>query len=93
MLAEVPTMVEEGVPFGIGAWIGFFGPANLPGPVVVRLNTEIEKVLTAPDLKDRWLSMTGYNTSPTTPDEFARIIARDWEVWKKVIAEGRIKVE
>ena len=93
MLANVPTMLEEGVQFGIGAWIGFFGPANLPRPVVTTLNAEIDKVLRAPELQERWLTMTGYNTAPTTPEEFARIVATDWEIWKKVIAEGKIKVE
>ena len=93
MLADVPTLQEEGVAYGLGAWVGFYGPANLPRPIVARLNAEIEKVLVAPDLKDRWLTMLGYNPSPTTPEEFALINARDWEVWKKVIADGKIKVE
>ena len=93
MLANVPTMQEEGVQFGIGSWIGFFGPANLPGPVLARLNAELEKTLRAPELKERWLTITGYNPAPTTADEFARIVATDWEVWKKVIVDGRIKVE
>ena len=81
------------VAFGLGAWIGFYGPAHLPRPIVVRLNNEIEKILLAPDLAERWLSMLGYNPSPGTPEEFARINARDREVWKKVIADGMIKVE
>ena len=93
MLAQVPTLLEEGVAFGLGAWIGFYGPAHLPRPIVVRLNNEIEKILLAPDLAERWLSMLGYNPSPGTPEEFARINARDREVWKKVIADGMIKVE
>ncbi len=93
MLASVPTMQEEGVQFGIGSWIGFFGPANLPGPILARLNAELEKILRAPELKERWLTITGYNPAPTTADEFARIVATDWEVWKKVIVDGRIKLE
>ncbi len=93
MLANVPTLLEEGVQFGIGAWIGFFGPANLPAPITLTLNKEIEKVLRAPDLKERWLTMTGYNPDPTSAEEFSRIVANDWEVLKKVIADSKIRIE
>ena len=33
VLPEVPTMVEQGVKFGIGIWLGLFGPANMPPAV------------------------------------------------------------
>ena len=93
MLANVPTMLDAGVPFGIGAWIGFFGPAGMPRVVVERLNSEIGKVLRAPELQERWLGMLGNYPAPNTPEEFARIVANDWEVWKKVIVTGHIKLE
>ncbi|MFN0161934.1 MAG: Bug family tripartite tricarboxylate transporter substrate binding protein [Burkholderiales bacterium] len=91
MLANVPTLQEEGVDFSVGVWTGIFGPANLPRPIVTRLHVEIDRILRAPDLTERWLNILGYPTAPTTPEEFARIIARDWDIWKRVVVEGKIK--
>ncbi|MBL8384154.1 MAG: tripartite tricarboxylate transporter substrate binding protein [Burkholderiales bacterium] len=93
MLPNVPTLQEEGVSFSIGAWIGFFGPAGLPRAILARLNSEINQVLAAPDLADRWLNISGYAPTPMKPEEFERVIAQDWEIWKKVIAEAKIKPE
>lgn len=93
MLASVPTLLEEGVDFSVGVWTGIFGPAGLPRPIVTRLHGEIDRILRAPDLAERWLNTLGYPTAPTTPEEFARIIARDWDVWKRVVVEGKVKGE
>ncbi len=92
-LPDVPTMLDAGVPFGIGSWIGFFGPANLPRPIVVRVNELLNGALNAPELAERWLAMLGSAPAPTTPEAFERIVRDDWEVWKKVIVEGRITLE
>ena len=93
LLAEVPTMLEDGVAFGTGSWLGFFGPAGLPRPVLDRLNAEIVRALRAPDLQERWLTILGNRTAPTTPEEFERIFASDWDTWKKVIVQGNIRLE
>ena len=93
MLPNVPTLQEEGVQFATGAWIGFFGPAGLPRAIVTRLNTEINQVLAAPDLAERWLNISVYVPTPMKPEEFERIVVQDWEILKKVIAEAKIKAE
>lgn len=93
MLPNVPTLQEEGVQFATGAWIGLFGPAGLPRAIVTRLNAEINQVLAAPDLAERWLNISGYVPTPMKPEEFERIIVQDWELLKRVIAEAKIKAE
>jgi tripartite-type tricarboxylate transporter receptor subunit TctC len=92
-LANVPTLLEEGIDFGVGAWIGFFGPANLPRPIAQRLHAEIERALRTPDMNERWQTISGYPPALANPEEFAKIILRDWEIWKRVITEGKIKAE
>ena len=93
MLPNVPTLEEEGVPFATGPWIGFFGPANLPRAIVTRLNAEIGQVLRAPDLAERWLTITGFAPTPGSAEDFERLIAGEWDIWKKVIAEAKIRLE
>lgn len=92
-MAEVPTMVEQGVAFGVGIWFGLFAPAGLPRPIVDRLHAETREALLAPELAERWQAAMGTRPAPAGPDEFARMIRSDWDTWKSVIERGRITLE
>ena len=51
-LPDVPTMQEAGVPgYSASVWLGLLAPAGTPRDVVMKLNTEIAKVLSAADTK------------------------------------------
>jgi tripartite-type tricarboxylate transporter receptor subunit TctC len=93
VLPEVPTMIEQGVKFGIGVWIGLFGPAGMPPALVARLNAELRDALLAPDYAERWQNMFGAKPSPGTPEEFDRLLRSDWEIWKRVIEVGKVSAE
>ncbi|MGD9942732.1 MAG: Bug family tripartite tricarboxylate transporter substrate binding protein [Burkholderiaceae bacterium] len=52
-IPEVPTFAEQGfdkMNDGAGAWIGFFGPANMPPDVTARLHRELVKILVRPEM-------------------------------------------
>lgn len=92
-LTEVPTMVEQGVAFGVGIWFGLFAPAGTPRAIVDRLHAETRDALLAPELAERWLGAFGTKPSATGPDEFAKTIRSDWDTWKSVIERGKITLE
>ena len=92
-LADVPTMLEQGVAFGVGVWYGLFGPAGMPAPLVARLSAELGDALRAPELAERWLAVFGSKPTLATPDEFARTVRADWDVWKSVIVRGKITLD
>ena len=49
---DVPTLAESGLPgFEIGSWQGVFAPAGTPPAIVKRLNAEIVKILSMPDVQ------------------------------------------
>jgi len=75
-----------------GLWYGFVGPARLPPEIVRRLNSAIVAVLGLPDVRAR-LSSQGVDPQPTTPEEFARLLASDVERWAKVIQRAGIQPE
>jgi len=53
ILADVPTFEEVGIKgVDVSLWFGMSGPAGLPAPVLRRLNTEIEKILQMPDVRE-----------------------------------------
>lgn len=71
-LPEVPTIREAGVPgYESITWFGLLAPAKTPGPIVVRLNDAMAKVVHAPDIKSQ-LESQGYEVGGASPGEFAR---------------------
>jgi tripartite-type tricarboxylate transporter receptor subunit TctC len=52
--ADIPTFKEQGYPGLVSStWFALSGPANMPTPVVDRLNSEVVKALHAPDVRAR----------------------------------------
>jgi tripartite-type tricarboxylate transporter receptor subunit TctC len=48
---DIPSVSEELPAFKAPpSWFGFFGPADLPQPIVVRLNAEVNKALESPEV-------------------------------------------
>ncbi len=90
---ELPTLAETGVPgFNAVGWFGLFTAAKTPPPIITRLNTEISALLQEPQTRDRLLTQ-GAEPQPGPPDDLRRYLAREIEVWSKVIRDAGIKAE
>jgi len=89
---EVPTVEEAGIPgFEVISWTGLAGPANMPKPVVDRLNAEMRKALAVPEVKQRLEAMGG-DPRATTPDEMKSLVSRQYETWKKLAKEANLSI-
>jgi tripartite-type tricarboxylate transporter receptor subunit TctC len=54
LLLEVPTMIESGVKdYVVNTWMGFAVPAGVPGPVLARLNSEINRIGQLPQVREK----------------------------------------
>src|SRR2546427_11132267 len=63
-LPEVPTIAEAGYPKGeFNFWVGMLAPAGTPREVLAKLNSETQKALAAPDMRDR-LAQLGAEALP-----------------------------
>ncbi|MGZ8198863.1 MAG: tripartite tricarboxylate transporter substrate binding protein, partial [Burkholderiales bacterium] len=60
--------------------------------VVSRVNQALAQILKQPDVVER-LRTDYYTPVGSTPDEFARVVARDIATWRKVVKDGNIKIE
>jgi tripartite-type tricarboxylate transporter receptor subunit TctC len=89
---DVPTVAESLPGFDVDLWIGIYAPAGLPPVVLAKLNGEINKVLQNPELKAAFAKM-GITPRGTSPEEGAAFTRSEYEKWKKVIVEGKIKPE
>jgi tripartite-type tricarboxylate transporter receptor subunit TctC len=90
---ELPTMTEAGVP---GAYVSggyhFFGPANLPRTIVVRLNAELARVLRMQDVNEMYTS-TGMEVVASTPEEQVVILRAQSERQGSIIRRLGIKLD
>ncbi|MDO9276984.1 MAG: tripartite tricarboxylate transporter substrate binding protein [Polaromonas sp.] len=92
-LPDVPTMQEAGVPgYEASVWLALLAPAGTPRDIVLRLNSEIAKVMSAPDTQ-KALYDAGVEPTPSTPEAMADYMAKDMERWAKVIKDTGIKLE
>ena len=90
-LANVPTMEEATgfKDFDVRTWFGLAAPAGLPRPIVDRLNAEVRKVVADPSVAAR-LEQIGGEASSSSPQEFRDRIAREWQMWIKVVDDIKL---
>ncbi len=91
LMPDVPTIAESGYP-GYEAlnWYAYLGPARMPKDLVDRLNRELVKALSAPEVQAAFAKQ-GVEAQPGTPEELARYIAREYQTWGKVVKEAGIQ--
>jgi len=90
ILPDVPTIAEAGVPgFQATLWVGFMAPAGTPQPIVEKLNREITKVVTRPDIKVAW-EKTGATPVSMTQSNFKKFMDAQISKWADVIKANRI---
>jgi tripartite-type tricarboxylate transporter receptor subunit TctC len=92
-LPDVPTVAESGYPgFEADQWYGLVAPAGTPLAAVSRLNAEVNKALALPDVAQQ-LATEGAVPTPTTPQAFGGLIAREIPRWAEVVKAGNVKAE
>ena len=91
ILPEVPTIAEAGVAgFQASLWVGFMVPAATPQPVVDKLNAEIAKILSRPDIKASW-EKQGATPVVMPPAEFKKFMDAEVVKWAGIIQANHIK--
>ncbi|MFZ2737783.1 MAG: tripartite tricarboxylate transporter substrate binding protein [Burkholderiaceae bacterium] len=89
----IPTLAESGFPgFDVSSWQGIVVPAGTPKPIVQRLNRELSKVLSAPDIREKFSQYSAAAT-PTSPEQFGEYIQAEIVRWKKVAKDAGVKPE
>lgn len=93
LFPDAPTLIELGMKdVTVVVWYGILAPANLPAPVLARLNKEIGEVIKDPAVIKR-LDTLGYQISPLPGEEFKSYVVKDMEKWKGVAQSANIVLE
>jgi tripartite-type tricarboxylate transporter receptor subunit TctC len=71
---------------------GIFAPAKTPAAIVTRLNREIVRVVTSPDVKER-IFKSGAEAVGSSPEEFGAKVQSEVSRVSKLIKEAGIKAD
>jgi tripartite-type tricarboxylate transporter receptor subunit TctC len=90
---DIPTVAESGYPdFEYSNWNALFAPAKTSPQVIRKMNAEIVRILSDPEMSRR-LTALGADPAPGSPEALARYMRTDHERWKKVIRSAGIKAQ
>jgi tripartite-type tricarboxylate transporter receptor subunit TctC len=90
---DLPSIAEAGLPgFAVNNWIGLLAPVGTPDTIVQQMNTEVTKILQAPEVVARMASQ-GESFTANSPAEFGRFLQAETNKWSNVIREAGLKAE
>ena len=92
-LPDVPTLDELGIKdFEVTAWQGLFVPKGTPAEIVARLGAEMNKAITAPEVRAK-LEDFGLEVLPSDGPALAAFIQQETGFWHALIKERRLSAE
>lgn len=98
--SENPSPFVPGVPpiaatvkdYAFDTWFGLLAPAGTPKDIVNKLNTEMGKLLKRPEVIER-LQKQGIEPGSLAPEDFSRLLSKDFERMAKVVKLSGAKVD
>lgn len=87
---DVPTIAEAGFP-GLedGVWYGLSAPRGVPAPIVDQLSKLAARVITSPDVRDRFSTVGGL-PMVLGPKEYLAFIQRENRKWGEIVRAAKV---
>ena len=90
---DIPTIAESGLPgYSMMAWWGLLAPAATAKAIVLRLQTEVARMLKEPALRERLVAV-GIDAVGSSPEEFGAYIRQEIKTWSKVVKEAGVRID
>lgn len=89
---DLPTVAETVPGYEATIWLGVMAPKGTPKEVISFLNTNINKVINKPEVKQIWLKQ-GAIPLVMTPDQFDAYLRKDIEKWANVVKVSGAKIQ
>ncbi|OGA34739.1 MAG: hypothetical protein A3G80_03610 [Betaproteobacteria bacterium RIFCSPLOWO2_12_FULL_62_13b] len=90
-LPQIPTVGEMVPGFDAPAsWTGLFGPANLPAPILRRVNGDVVRAMRQPETTKK-INDAGFEVIGNSPEEFAALIKGQIELTGRIVKAAGIK--
>jgi tripartite-type tricarboxylate transporter receptor subunit TctC len=91
-MPDLPTVSETLPGFEVIHWYGVWGPKGMPREIVTRWNSEVARILGTDEMRSR-ARAEGLEIAGGPPREFADLVRRDIEKWRRVMKEAKIQRE
>ncbi|MBV8241996.1 MAG: hypothetical protein JOY75_14505 [Hyphomicrobiales bacterium] len=86
-----PTLQQEGVKeVDASNWTALFAPKGTPQPVIDKLNAEVVKILTMPEVKERFAG-GGVDTIPSSAAELDARVKQEAERFRAIVQTANIR--
>ena len=93
VLPDVPTVAESGVPgYEAVIWLGLLAPKGTPTAVIARLNEEVGRMASDPQVAQAWASQ-GATPMKMSPGEFGAYLRDDIAKWARIVKISGAKAE
>lgn len=91
---DVPTVSESGGPAGydVTGWTTIAAPKGLPKTVADKIQRDIEKALSEPEIKERYATF-GYEAFPATREQFNAFIQSESARYADVIKRAKASLD
>ena len=90
---DLPTIAESGLPgFVSDVWFGFFAPAGTPAPVLAKLNTLINRILTDTQVSEA-LTKAGLYPVGGSAEDMRKLLVEDTARWTGLVKATGLKIE
>jgi tripartite-type tricarboxylate transporter receptor subunit TctC len=92
-MPDVPTLQEAGVPgYDASNWLALLAPAGTPKDIVMRLNSEIAKLMAQPEVQKAMFD-AGVQVSLSSPEALTQLMLDEHAKWGKIIHEAGIRLQ
>lgn len=88
--ADLPTFKELGYDLVASTWFALLGPKGLPAEITRRLNQEIQKAMTSPDVQKK-LAQDAFDPKPMTPDQLVAFTREETARWTPIAQAAGMK--
>lgn len=90
---KTPTLGEQGfADMDLTEWHGLFAPAGTSADIVQRLNAAVRAALAQTDVMET-MAAQSFEVAPSSPSELGALLARDTQLWGKLVASTGFKPE
>jgi tripartite-type tricarboxylate transporter receptor subunit TctC len=90
---DLPTMPEAGFPgYEAANWLGFVAPAKTPAAIIAKVNQDVMRALSVPDVREKMLAQ-GMEPVARTPEAFSKYVQSEIAKWAGVVKTSGAKAE
>jgi tripartite-type tricarboxylate transporter receptor subunit TctC len=91
VLPQVPPLAEQGLAnYEVTLWFGVWAPGRTPAAVVRRISATVNAIVQEPQVREQFAKL-GMQPAPMKPEEFARFVRAEIDVYKRIVQQAKIE--